>query len=463
MSCQRFSPRPVLSAVLAAGTIAVFGTQSAAMTVQTDYRKLDGVRADFGSGFHSLGSPTGNGVVLWDYAPSGLGIIATARVKGTLYWDALFSAGCARLTITYKDYSGHTITTNTATLCAPGGDANNSANQKAVDVSFGDQNLASIVISANEVQNGTVLSGASTSSASPPARGYPVKIDSGNADFGSGTHAFGSPTGNANVTINRAFPGGLLNSTVTGTLYWDSLLSPGCARAIVNFQDGTGNTVFSRVNDACGPGGDANSASNQTAIDDYDLDGMWQVQLRIGSLAGTSFVGVTNQTFNFNGQVGTFELQPPVSEVAVNQLYLYGFTWTVPEPLTWHDLQALQLRIRDDADTILWLRWDQMSNTFAVFNADAAMFGRGFAPGSHARLETGDAAVLLDRTSVAVVNSALGNGPTSPAVTLNLALRFKPSTAGRTFYVDVAASDEGGHEDPFVVAGQLTVNPQHGR
>jgi hypothetical protein len=44
-------------------------------------------------------------------------------------------------------------------------------------------------------------------------------------------------------------------------------------------------------------------------------------------------------------------------------------------------------------------------------------------------------------------------------VTLNLALSFKPSAAGRTFRVEVAASDDAFHEDPFVVAGTLRVTP----
>jgi hypothetical protein len=51
----------------------------------------------------------------------------------------------------------------------------------------------------------------------------------------------------------------------------------------------------------------------------------------------------------------------------------------------------------------------------------------------------------------------LGIGPTSPSVLLNLALSFKPSVAGRAFVVEVAASDDLGHEDPFAEAGTLTV------
>jgi hypothetical protein len=55
------------------------------------------------------------------------------------------------------------------------------------------------------------------------------------------------------------------------------------------------------------------------------------------------------------------------------------------------------------------------------------------------------------------VNSPLGVGPTGPGVLLTLPLSFKPSAAGRTFRVEVAASDDLGNEDPFVEAGTLTI------
>ena len=47
---------------------------------------------------------------------------------------------------------------------------------------------------------------------------------------------------------------------------------------------------------------------------------------------------------------GTFELSPGDATVAVNERLNYAFTWTVPEPLNWHDLQFLQLRIRGGED-----------------------------------------------------------------------------------------------------------------
>jgi hypothetical protein len=57
-------------------------------------------------------------------------------------------------------------------------------------------------------------------------------------------------------------------------------------------------------------------------------------------------------------------------------------------------------------------------------------------------------------------SSVVASGPTSPTVTLNLALSFKPQAAGRTFVVEVAATDkdnEGVLPDFFEQVGTLTV------
>jgi hypothetical protein len=48
-------------------------------------------------------------------------------------------------------------------------------------------------------------------------------------------------------------------------------------------------------------------------------------------------------------------------------------------------------------------------------------------------------------------------GPTSPTVTLNLALSFKSRAAGRSYAVEVAAGDDQGLTAGFESAGTLTV------
>jgi hypothetical protein len=139
--------------------------------------------------------------------------------------------------------------------------------------------------------------------------------------------------------------------------------------------------------------------------------------------------------------------------VAVHDQLNYAFTWTVPEPLNWHDLDSLQLRIRDDASTIFWVFFDEADKTFSLVNPSTGQLERGFAAGSPNRLQTPQATLHLANTSV------VGSGPTGPSVTLNLALSFKPSAAGQTFLVEVAATDDLGNQDNFAAAGTVTVAP----
>ena len=154
--------------------------------------------------------------------------------------------------------------------------------------------------------------------------------------------------------------------------------------------------------------------------------------------------------------VGSFEVTPESGVVSVGEAATYAFTWTVPEELNWHDLQFLDFRIRDGADTVIAVRFDEASRTFSVLNEASGRAHGGFLAGSDHQLQSSAATLNLAETSV------VASGPTSPVVTLNLALSFKPQAAGRTFDVEVAASDDEGGEPQFYdLAGTLTVNPLH--
>ena len=112
------------------------------------------------------------------------------------------------------------------------------------------------------------------------------------------------------------------------------------------------------------------------------------------------------------------------------------------------------MRIRDGADTILWLRFDEGKNAFSLFKEGPDKFGQDFVPGSPVVLETPEATLHVKEISVQ------GSGPAGPSVALNLALSFKPKAAGRTFSVEVAASDDQGNQSVFQEAGLLTVAPK---
>ena len=155
----------------------------------------------------------------------------------------------------------------------------------------------------------------------------------------------------------------------------------------------------------------------------------------------------------FTAQTGTFDLSPAEATVAALEPLSYALVWTVPAPRNWHDLQFVQLRIRDDQDTILSVLFDEAGKTFSLFYEATGQFGNGFAAGSPNVLETPEETLYLADTSV------VGSGPTGPSVTLNLSLSLKPQTAGHTFLVEVSASDDLGNFDDFAPAGTLTVKP----
>jgi hypothetical protein len=158
-------------------------------------------------------------------------------------------------------------------------------------------------------------------------------------------------------------------------------------------------------------------------------------------------------SFTPAGPTGLFKLSPAVETVAPLDLLSYAFSWTVPDPFNWHHLRDLQLRIRDENNLILWLRFNEADRTFSLFNQATGRFGGAATAGSNQRLQTPYATLNLAQTSV------LASGPTSPTVTLNLGLSFKPSAAGRTYFVEVAASDDDGNTDAFIQAGTLTIAP----
>jgi hypothetical protein len=207
--------------------------------------------------------------------------------------------------------------------------------------------------------------------------------------------------------------------------------------------------------DLQGSGCCATDARNQLAVS-FGRDGvdglLWRVRLRVGRVVGGTFTGISDRIIAYDS-TGSFELTPSELEVAVHEQAIYTFTWSVPEPQRWRDLQALELRVRDAMEVVLWLRFDETSNTFSLVNPATGRVGKGFAAGSPNALQTPQAMLHLADTSV------VASGPDSPTVTLNLPLSFKPSTAGRSFIVEVTASDDEGNQPDFEQAGTLTVTP----
>lgn len=163
---------------------------------------------------------------------------------------------------------------------------------------------------------------------------------------------------------------------------------------------------------------------------------------------GTATVTILNDDLCF----GTAELIPSEAAVRVGEHLTYSLTWTHPE--RWRLLETIDLRISDGEGTIFYVHWNEPANTFSLFNPASGEAGPEAAPGNRRRLETSAATMYLAESSV------VGTGPTGPSVTLNFDLSFKPQAGGRTYRVEVFATDDFGHQQGFEPVGILTVLPR---
>lgn len=194
-----------------------------------------------------------------------------------------------------------------------------------------------------------------------------------------------------------------------------------------------------------------------------------------GTARGTGTIINTQATF----QTGNFQLSPADARVRAGDELLYTLVWTVPEGEAWRDLSAIDLRLRDGDHTALHLRWEEASNTFSLCRVgngrrDADGDGdsedddsSGFRAGDvdDRRLHCGQAELpgsdVVRGTGLAkfhvAESSVVGSGPSGAEVTLILPLSFTQRAAGRSFDVELAASDDLGHRDRFVKATEVRV------
>jgi hypothetical protein len=124
-----------------------------------------------------------------------------------------------------------------------------------------------------------------------------LRVSNGTADFGSGLHANGAPTGLAVVEEFAAELG--LVQQIHGTLYVDRT-SSGCAGVKFVWKD-AGVVVRSQQYSKCGPGGSPNAAANQLAISDHVVspvssDGVDTLTVTTGIASGPKGLGALAKT-----------------------------------------------------------------------------------------------------------------------------------------------------------------------
>lgn len=152
------------------------------------------------------------------------------------------------------------------------------------------------------------------------------------------------------------------------------------------------------------------------------------------------------------GQTGTFALSPQHAVVRPGTRTTLGLEWTVPAG-GWRTLKTIDLKVRHPSGKqgVLWVRFDEATNTVRLFDPDEGKFGPARALGSNGVLSTRFATVHL-RTS-----RVIADGPLDDSVVLSLDVSFKPKVAGRRFIIEAAATDDLGHRDAFDLAGTLRV------
>ncbi|HET8677366.1 MAG TPA: hypothetical protein VFO63_16335, partial [Blastocatellia bacterium] len=72
--------RSLLAAAIMAVTLTALGPDAQATVVQTTHRIINAGQADFGSGNHSGGSPTGNATISFDWSTATGQLVSTGRV-----------------------------------------------------------------------------------------------------------------------------------------------------------------------------------------------------------------------------------------------------------------------------------------------------------------------------------------------------------------------------------------------
>jgi Calx-beta domain len=180
-----------------------------------------------------------------------------------------------------------------------------------------------------------------------------------------------------------------------------------------------------------------------------EMDEMFIV--RLGDPAGAPLadaVGVGTILNDDDLRVGVPALSPADPVTAPEELTMLTLRWVHPE--RWRALRTVDLRLVDDEGPVLWTRFDEAANTFAVCDAAGAC-GEGVPPGVGAPIG-GDRATFHPAES-----DVQGSGPTGPSVDLVFAFSLDRSLGGRVLRVETAATEDSGEAQAFLPIAYLEV------
>ena len=148
-----------------------------------------------------------------------------------------------------------------------------------------------------------------------------------------------------------------------------------------------------------------------------------------------------------SGAVGISHVEPLDSLHQADDDIRLHFSWT--HPVRWRLLHQLELRLLDETGTIIWIRFDEETNTLSLCDSSGTCDLSG-QPATHDVLSVDAAALFLEDSIVQ------GTGEDGPTVDLYLHFRIDGGiTSGRSFMVEVAATEDGGARQEFAPAAQV--------
>jgi trimeric autotransporter adhesin len=164
--------------------------------------------------------------------------------------------------------------------------------------------------------------------------------------------------------------------------------------------------------------------------------------------------------FEFNAfGVGTFALDPQITSTMADRATTLKLRWTHPD--RWRDLNTIDLQLRYEDQTPLWVRFTEgvtdtagiaITNGLTLHNSDGSIAGMG-APGDDTLLESDTAVLDLAQSRVQ------SSGPDGKDVTLTLAVRLKGAAAGKVYTTTLIAGDDDGRLQGPHEVGRFGVGP----